>query len=353
LSVNTSFDAPQPENPVAFFFGFSRWKSFITHWLPGHTIHRAGRYLLPLTFPLYWKKRILATANPRVYVWGMKFPWQVKEFCNQHAIPFFYVEDGFIRSVKLGAQKVPPASLTIDGRAPYFDATRPSDLEVLLQTHDFDSDAALMQRAEKAMFLLLAQRLSKYNLAAVTSVEKIYGPKTRKRVLVVGQVENDASITYGCATKMDNNMLVRMAAEENPDAQIIYKPHPEILHGTRNSQSNPKDVAGLCLILGEDIPMADALETIDHVYTITSLAGFEAMLRAIQVTCVGCPFYAGWGLTDDRQPNPRRTRTLTVAQLFAGAYLLYPHYLNPETGEKAEFEDVVEVLARQRASMMG
>jgi capsular polysaccharide export protein len=346
--MKSCFTPDVPLSGNAFFFGFSRWKTFINDWLPDHSIRRAGRFALQISFPLYWRQQILKASQPQIYVWGLKFPPFIKDFCEAHHIPLFYVEDGFVRSLKLGAQKEPPASLTIDSRAPYFDATRASDLEILLQSYDFESNPELMHRAEKAMFLLLARRLSKYNLAAATSVERLYGPKTQKRVLVVGQVENDASITYGCSIPVDNNMLVRLAALENPDAQIIYKPHPEILHGTRKATSNPDDVAGICQILHEDIALADAFDTIDHVYTITSLAGFEALLRGIKVTTLGCPFYSGWGLTDDRQSCPRRTRRLSVTEVFAGAYLLYARYLNPVTGKKAEFEEVVELLASER-----
>ena len=36
--------------------------------------------------------------------------------------------------------------------------------------------------------------------------------------------------------------------------------------------------------------------------TMTSLAGFEALLRGKPVTTHGQPFYAGWGLTEDICP---------------------------------------------------
>ena len=46
-----------------------------------------------------------------------------------------------------------------------------------------------------------------------------------------------------------------------------------------------------CLILTQSIHLVDALETVDHVYTITSLGGFEALLRGKEVTVLGKPFY--------------------------------------------------------------
>ena len=38
---------------------------------------------------------------------------------------------------------------------------------------------------------------------------------------------------------------------------------------------------------------------------MTSLMGFEALLRGIPVTTLGTPFYAGWGLTTDLGPIPK------------------------------------------------
>jgi capsular polysaccharide export protein len=143
--------------------------------------------------------------------------------------------------------------------------------------------------------------------------------------------------------------LIWLARRENPDAQIIYKPHPEILHGTAETISNIDEIRGVAQVLERDISLADAMETVDHVYTITSLSGFEALLRGIKVTTLGCPFYSGWGVTDDRQPNNRRTRKLTVEQIFAGAYILYAKYLDPVTKNQIEIEDALAILAEMRS----
>ena len=85
--------------------------------------------------------------------------------------------------------------------------------------------------------------------------------------------------------------MVNQAIAENPDAQIIVKPQPMTL-------DNPSVVIALteldCLILNQSIHLVDALKTIDHVYTITSLGGFEALLRGKKFTVLGQPFYYGW-----------------------------------------------------------
>ncbi|WP_199773424.1 capsular polysaccharide biosynthesis protein [Sinorhizobium fredii] len=338
--------------PPLFLFGFSRWKSYMRDWFPENEVIFGCVNAWPLEFDLYWKRRILRDPRTKVLAWQYKGPPKLKEFCARHGISFHYVEDGFLRSVALGALRVPPLSLAFDAQDMYFNAESPSDLENILRTYDFENDQPLVRRAEAARQQLLARRLSKYNSGHSLDIAAVYGEKARKRVLVIGQVERDASIAYGCATKMTNNDLVRLARQENPDAQVIYKPHPEVLKGTAEAKSNPELVRNIALILKQDISLADALETVDHVYTITSLSGFEALLRGIRVTTVGCPFYSGWGLTDDRQPNPRRNRKLSIDEIFAAAYILYAKYLDPVTKTPIEIEQALDVLARMRAEQM-
>jgi capsule polysaccharide export protein KpsC/LpsZ len=147
---------------------------------------------------------------------------------------------------------------------------------------------------------------------------------------------------------MTNNELVMIAAQENPEAEILYKPHPDVLNNLRRRLSDPADVRHVCQVIEQDVTLPQALDTVDHVYSITSLGGFEALLRGIPVTTMGCPFYAGWGVTDDRQPNPRRTRRLTVEQIFAGAYILYPRYFDPLRRTPLRIEDALELLDRMR-----
>lgn len=336
-----------------FLFGFTRWKTFIRDWFPHDEVRFVRIKQWPLEFDLYWKKQLLKDPRTKVLAWQYKGPPKLSEFCARHGIPFQYVEDGFIRSVEIGALRVPPLSLAFDSQDMYFNARGPTDLENILQTYDFANDRRLMKRAAAAREQLLASRLSKYNSGHSLDITSIYGDKATKRVLVIGQVERDASIAYGCSKKVTNNDLVRLAASENPDAQIIYKPHPEVLKGTAEAKSNPELVSDIALILKQDISLADAFETVDHVYTITSLSGFEALLRGIEVTTIGCPFYSGWGLTDDRQSNPRRHRNLTIDQVFAAAYILYAKYLDPITKTPIEIEQALDILARMRAAVRG
>ncbi len=326
----------------------TEWKRpFLKRYFPGRCFHFLPKALAERDIERIWVPRILAEEQCELFVWGPELPPALAALATARNIPVWFVEDGFLRSARPSASRTPPLSLALDSRTPYFDCRKASDLETLLNTYDFEADQPLMARARAGVELLLGSGISKYNDARDRTAEDVYGEKTRKRVLVIGQVEDDASIRYGCLSPMSNNDLVRLAAAEQPDAQILYKPHPDVLSRVRPAKSDPAEVAQLCRIVTERLPLSEALRTVDHVYTITSLAGFEALLRGIRVTTAGCPFYSGWGLTDDRQPNPRRGRALSIEALFAGAYLLYACYFNPETGAQTSFETTVATIKTQ------
>ena len=77
-------------------------------------------------------------------------------------IPLYRIEDGFLRSIGLGAGFVTAASLAIDSRGIYYDASRPSDLEHLLETAELTpADIAEGARIRER---ILAARLTRYNL---------------------------------------------------------------------------------------------------------------------------------------------------------------------------------------------
>ena len=89
---------------------------------------------------------------------------------------------------------------------------------------------------------------------------------------------------------------------------------------------------------------------VDEVHTLTSLTGFEALLRGVKVTCYGNPFYAGWGLTADKNQITRRVRKLKLDELVAGALILYPTYISRVTDAFTTPERAVEELAEWRAA---
>ena len=92
------------------------------------------------------------------------------------------------------------------------------------------------------------------------------------------------------------------------------------------------------------------VDAADEVHTLSSLAGFDALLRGKAVFTYGLPFYAGWGLTHDAlAPVPWRHRTLTLDMLCAGVLLRYPLYFDWKTCLFTTPEAVVEQLAPRAA----
>jgi capsule polysaccharide export protein KpsC/LpsZ len=337
----------QNNSADTYVVGFSTWKQYLRKYFPDRNLHFLDKNISKQEFDTVWKKKIILHPKSEIFIWGFKAPDFIFEFARKHEKKIVYVEDGFIRSVGLGAQKTPPLSLTMDTRTPYFDARHASDLEVLLSEYNFEGNPKLMAHAKIALEQMISTGISKYNNAPKIDIQSLFGNKNQKRVLVIGQVEDDASILLGCTVKMTNNDLVRLAIKENPGAQIIYKPHPDVLAGNRPAQSNPSDVNKVCLVISTHISLPQSFHEVDHVYTLTSLGGFEALLRGIKVTTIGCPFYSGWGVTDDRQPNPRRTRKLSTIEIFAAAYLLYPKYFSMVDGNSSTIESVISDIANE------
>lgn len=257
------------------------------------------------------------------------------------------VEDGFLRSRGLGAALVPPMSLVCDDLGIYYDPTRPSRLEAWIAAR-----ASLRpdqkQRAEALIETLRASGLSKYNQGGAADLP---GPRPAKRILVPGQVADDASIRLGTDAVADNAALLRAVRAANPQAQILYKPHPDVEAGLRAGAIDPSDLADL---LVERADPAALLAQVDEVWTMTSLLGFEALLRGKTVVCLGAPFYAGWGLTRDLGTVPARRRARPgLMGLAYAALIAYPRYRDPLTGLPCPPEVAADRLADGRGSPQG
>jgi capsular polysaccharide export protein len=320
--------------PVALLLGFNQWKwGFVKDYLPEYRSAFAPRKISWLrAFRAFFKLPI----RPNVFViWSYTEPKWITILAWIYKIKIYRMEDGFIRSSMLGATHATPYSLVLDSRGLYYNSNRPSDIENILNSADFsDSD---LTAASECLDILKNLELSKYNPPPPLSSESL-GIKTKRRIAVLGQVDNDMSIRLGNPQRWSMLELIKLAKLEHPDAEILYRPHPEVYLGYQKSRFKSEKVSKFCTIISPEGSLITFLETIDHVYTITSLSGLEALLRGIVVTVMGTPFYAGWGLTDDRVELPRRNTKLSLQQLFVGIYLKYPRYLadlaNPEIGFK-------------------
>jgi capsular polysaccharide export protein len=334
----------------AFLFGFSRWKHrFIKPFLIPRN-HQCLHFINPVLGQSHLKtalKKGLVSKNTRpgvFYIWGKKSFPEVEVFAHKNNISICRVEDGFVRSNSLGSDLTQPYSLVIDSRGIYFDPSQESDLEVILQTYDFASEPLLLKRAEKVIEHLVANKISKYNVYQNIQLDF---PKDKKIILVPGQVEDDASIKFG-ANGMTNLKLLEQVRKNCPNDYIVFKPHPDVLVGNRVGYVQESQALKYCNQVVTDVGIDSVLDYADEVHTLTSLVGFEGLLRQKQVFTYGQPFYAGWGLTQDQKPVERRARQLTLNELVAGSLLLYPQYIYPEGHFLCELEGVFEGLNVQK-----
>jgi capsular polysaccharide export protein len=283
-----------------------------------------------------------ARSHPQgvIAVWASRMPTGLVEVTETQGVPLIRVEDGFVRSVGLGSDFMPGASLVLDSRGMHFDPSVRSDLERLLAETQFD--AALIERAKALIAQLVARGITKYNLG--NSAPKIEWPPGRPRILVPGQVEDDLSVRLGGEGISGNLDLLARVRAANPNAFILYKPHPDVEAGHRKGKIPDESARNFADGVIRDVSTAALLAEIDELHTLTSLAGFEALLRGRRVVVYGRPFYAGWGLTADLG-KAERGRRLTIEELVAGALILYPRYLDPVTRLPCQPELVIERLA--------
>ncbi len=281
--------------------------------------------------------------------WGFKPTARfARALAARNAWPYLALEDGFLRSVGLGEAGAPPLSLIVDDLGVYYDARGPSRLETILETGGWETEA-LLARARGAMSRLVDTGLSKTNSAPPLAAEALPSA-TRRRVLVIDQTSGDASIAGGLADASTFARMLEAARAEEGDAEIIVRRHPAVASGLKQGCLTAEALAGV-RVLDQPCRVADILARVDAVYTVSSLTGFEALIRGLPVRCFGMPFYAGWGVTRDELTIERRTRRRSVDALFAAAYILCSRYVDPLRGEPTSLEETIErlVLFRDRA----
>lgn len=316
---------PSPRYRRLYMVGFSLWK-------------RA--FMRAFCQPLAEELRFVRTppkrlaADEQVLVWGSRYP----ELANA-----IRVEDGFIRSRGLGSNLCRPSSLSIDPVGIYFDSRRPSGLEQLLNQQQLSEQA--LGRGAALVDLLRQHGVSKYN---VGTVQPFTPPADgRALVLVVGQVDGDASILTGSPVIRSNEQLLWAVRAARPEAHILFKPHPDVVAGNRAGAISAECLARCVDSQVLDLGLTSLYPHVDELHTMTSLSGFEALVQGVKVTTWGQPFYSGWGLTEDIHPAERRQRTLPLAALVYLTLVAYPRYIDWQSGLWMSPEQLIRQLAAQ------
>lgn len=336
-------------DPVAgriIAIGFQRWKQ-----------PQLAPMLRPLCKGLHFASHAPAASKLKPQSGDMLLWWSsqalagVPELAHESHARTCRMEDGFIRSVGLGSDLIPPLSIVLDEKGIYFDPRQPSALEEILLHEQFSQQD--IDRAQAVRHFIVERELTKYNIESRTPAN--WHTQGRRVILVPGQVETDASIRFGCSDITTNAGLLQAVRAADPDAYIVYKPHPDVMSGNRRGRLALSQAREWADHIETKLSVISCINACDALHTMTSLAGFDALLRDKQVITYGQPFYAGWGLTKDRDDNgsafQRRQRKLTLDELVAGALLGYPAYWDPRTSQYSDCETALKLIARQRDEM--
>lgn len=296
------------------------------------------------TISLY-KKNLKIKKDDLFFGWGRKKSGlKAMNLAKKYKAKFILLEDGFIRSLNLGVENSPSFSMVKDDIGIYYDATAPSKLENLLNTYEFKDEE--IKQAKKAIELIKKYKISKYNNNL--DIPDDYFQKDEKRVLIITQTANDASLEFGLAKGFKTVDMIKDAIKENPKSKIYIKIHPDVLSGKKQSDLDINSLPKECILITENFNPIALLEFFDKVYTKTSGMGFEALMQECECICYGMPFYAGWGLTKDKLECKRRMQKRSLEEVFYAAYILYSEYFNPYLNQKSNIFDTIQTLAKYK-----
>ena len=279
--------------------------------------------------------------------WGHKATSKkARIYSKENNLLYIALEDGFLRSLDLSVNGSFPLSLIVDYTGIYYDANEPSDLENFLNSTDWITDDLLLS-AKSAINKIIYNNLSKYNHAPVAP-DDLLTNVSRPRILLIDQTMGDASVNLGMADENTFKDMLNQAIKFYPKENIVVKTHPDVIaHKKQGYLTNLASNLGLKIIAKDYAPIS-LLKQVDIVFTVTSQMGFEGLMLGREVHCFGMPFYAGWGLTNDRKKCHRRKTKLNFEELFAAAYILYPRYVNLIYGKLTDIHDVINILIEQR-----
>jgi len=260
-----------------------------------------------------------------------------------------YVEDGFLRSKDIGLSGETGLSIILDSKTAYYDASKPSQLEDLLNSKNTLTFKQI-GRAKKLIHDITQYRLSKYNHAPDVQLE--IGGSGTKKILLIDQRYGDMSVEAGLANPKSFQKMLLTAINDYPEYEILIKRHPDAMSGGKRSYFDDKNIGftkGMerVHLIDYEVNPHSLFDLVEKVFCVTSGMGFEALLRGKEVHTFGMPFYAGWGLTQDILTCSRRTMQRNIQDVFHYSYIVLSRYVNPISHKGGEIENVIEYLGNK------
>ncbi|MBL0946872.1 capsular polysaccharide biosynthesis protein [Brevundimonas sp.] len=294
--------------------------------------------------PEYRLQRLPSPRTRAVLGWGRKgTSWIGRTWAARAGLPYLALEDGFLRSIGLGEAGASPHSLLIDDLGVHHDARQPSRLESLIREPDGWFDTDMEARARALIGTLRETGLSKTSMGRLDiDLPLASGP----RVLMVDQTAGDASIAGGLANRESFLAMAEAARAAAGGGQLLVRRHPATVARLKTGCLPPEALTGAIPV--DDMALDVLLPQVDAVFAVSSGLGFEALIRGLPVHCFGLPFYAGWGLTTDSLPAPRRGDERSLEVLVAAALIVQARYVDPVTDSPSTPENTVCRLLQQR-----
>ncbi|VVO11697.1 capsular polysaccharide biosynthesis protein [Pseudomonas fluorescens] len=324
------------------------WVGIMSQWVLWRVFH-LNQFLGPEGVPFWLWRRGTQAPKGLKGIAGIGYKRSsdhARVLCKRWGIPYIALEDGFLRSSSLGVEGDTPMSMVVDPIGIHYLADRPSLLENILQKPE-QLSAAELATATALIALMRNSGIGKYNNAPDLSDDDPLGRESRL-ILVVDQTYGDFSIPGGGLCEADFIRMLDTALAENPGADVRVRIHPDCLSGHKKSCLLDAATERGVTLESRNLSWASLARRAARVYIATSQAGLEALIQGVPVSCFGLPFYAGWGLTDDRLAIPRRQARPSLEQLVAAAYIRYCRYVDPLTEQLCDVMTVAQQLARQK-----
>lgn len=322
-------------NPVrdlksfSLLVGFSNWKLFFIEKFIKEKFLFSTKKINFIN--LFFHILFAPTKPKKIYIWGYEIGHWALLVSKIFNIKISRVEDGYLRSFDLGKEHNQANSLVIDNESLHFDKNGKSIIHELI-SEEID-EKITNQHAEyfikfcKNNFITKYSAINKKHLDTIERINNLF--PAANFIGVVGQKPNDKSMIYGNPKSYSNFSIFYKALKENKDSIIIFKQHPDVVDNLLTDIL----IRLFCIFSKRTFFIKDKflspiyfINRSNVIYTISSTIGLEALIHDKKTVVFGTPFYAGYGLTEDRVKIERKKKLITKEQLIYNYIYRYCKY---------------------------